>query len=271
MNSYVYIVTEGVQDVYFLGKLLEVVLKLKRVEKRSDLAPGWEHVLPKWPHQDSLRGSVPVPSFFQSAQHGVSVAIVNAEGIDEMSKKLWSHMEVMRLGNVALASVGVVLDADSDEIPLRRFEKIAPAFEKAELPRPDALESVTGMPRVGVYVLPGAGEQGTLEDLLLECAATVYPTLGCRAVRFVDGLDRSAPDFAKGELRALNKPAGRHKAVVAAMGAILKPGRPLQATLEDHRWIEPRTLALSRIQALVGFLVSLVGIPPTVPTNPVGV
>lgn len=262
MSSLTYLITEGVHDVAFLGKILDVKLQLKRVLKEDALDPRWTRLLPKaWPHKGSLRPAVPAPSFFQSALPGTSVAIVNAEGIDAISTRLRAHSEALALDGIAPDAVGAVLDADSSALPATRFERMARAFESMGLPRPETMEAVSGAPRVGVFILPGGGAPGTLEDILLECAAVTYPTLSDRAAGFIDGFDRTTPELTDKEISELKKPAGRNKAVVAAMSSILKPCKPIQATLEDHRWIEPRTLALPRVEALVRFLTALVKSP----------
>jgi hypothetical protein len=269
MSTYVYLLTEGVHDVAFLGRLLQTSLGFEWVFKESELDPAWKRILPtKWPHDGSLRPSVPAPSFYRHLGSGTSAAVVNAQGISELAKRLKTHRNALDLDGVRLDAVGVVLDADARETPTRRFNRMADALTETGFPRPAAAEVVAGAPRTGVFVLPGGGAPGTLEELLLECSALVYPTLRSHAERFVDGLDRSA-DFVADELEDLDAPAGRHKAVVAAMGAILKPGKPIQATLEDHRWIDSRTLKLPRISALLKFLSGLAGVQPSAsgPTN----
>ncbi len=261
MSAHVYLVTEGVHDVFFLGKILKKALAFDKVEKASDLDEVWRSILPTWPYQDSLRPSVPAPTFYKNAS--TSVALVNADGIDKIAVRLRANHTRLTDQGFGLDAVGIVLDADFEhakqKTPTQRFAQMADVLTSLGLPRPTALAAVAGTPRTGVYVLPGSGALGTLEDVLLECAAEVYPTLGCRAVRFVDGLDQSAPDFKARDLEEIGALSGRHKAVLAAMGAVLKPGKPIQASLEDHRWIEPRTLALPRVAAVAQFLRQLVG------------
>jgi hypothetical protein len=267
VSARVYLLTEGVHDVFFLGKILTAALRLKRVEHADKLDPEWMHIVPKtFPHEGSLRPTVPAPTFYKST--AASVAIVNADGIDRLGRRLRAHHETLTRNGVSLDALGVVLDADFNHAkqkdPARRFAEMADVFAGLGLPRPAAVAAVAGTPRTGVFILPGGGALGTLEDVLLECAAVVYPTLGCRAVRFIDGLDRTAPDFVAKDLDEIGAPSGRHKAVIAAMGAVLKPGKPTQASIEDHRWIEPRTLALPRVAAIVSFLRRLVEAEPVV-------
>lgn len=264
MTDRIYLLTEGVHDVFFLGKILKEALGLRKVEDFKKLDREWYPIVPReYPYGDSLRPSVPVPTFYKSAL--ASVAIVNADGIDRLATRFGAHHKQLEAKGTHLDAVGVVLDADFERSrqkpPAKRFEEMATALAERGLPRPAVAEEVSGAPRTGIFILPGGGVLGTLEDLLLDCAAVVYPTLGCRAVRFVDGLDRTAADFVKKDLDEIGALSGRNKAVLAAMGAVLKPGKPTQASIEDHRWIEPRTLALPRVAGVVRFLREIIGTP----------
>ncbi|MFO0761098.1 MAG: DUF3226 domain-containing protein [Byssovorax sp.] len=263
MSARIYLITEGVHDVAFLGKLLQATLGFAQIVSKEDLDSAWEPLLPTWPYKGSLRGSVPVPSFYRRSS-GDTIAIVNAQGISEINKRLRVHRQVLDQAGVSLDAVGIVLDADSNELPAARFTKLGTALASQGLSCPATAETVAGTPRTGIFVLPGGGTPGTLEDLLLECAALVYPTLSGAAASFVDGLDRTASDLTPEDLVESGKPAGRNKAAIAAMGAVLKPGKPIQASLQDHRWIEPRTIVLSRISALSRFLGDLAGVPATI-------
>ncbi len=264
MSAHVYLITEGVHDVFFLGKIFRKAFALDKLEEHSKLDEIWNHILPSWPYKNSLRPSVPAPTFYGNASF--SVALVNADGIDNIKTRLHNHSSVFTREGVILDAVGVVLDADFEHAkqmtPAQRFDQMSDVLTSCNLPCPSALEVVGGTPRTGIYILPGGGAHGTLEDILLECAAIVYPTLGCRAVRFIDGLDLDAPEFTSRDLKDLRGLSGRNKAVLGAMGAVLKPGKPIQASIEDHHWIEPRTLALPRVAAIVQFLGELLGAPP---------
>lgn len=264
MSAYTYLLTEGVHDVAFLGKLLQAALAFERVNKAAELDQFWTRILPvKWPHNGSLRPSVPAPNFYRHSASGTSVAVVNAQGIGELTKILKTHRDALALDGLKVDAVGVVLDADADELPTNRFARMADALSKSGFPRPLAAEAVLGTPRVGVFVLPGGGAQGTLEHLLLDCAAAAYPTLHAHAVRFVSNLDRTASEFSGDELKDFKAPSGVQKTTVSAMSAILKPGRAVQATLEDHQWLSNHTLKLPRIAALLKFLGDLTGLPPS--------
>ncbi|ATB48173.1 DUF3226 domain-containing protein [Corallococcus macrosporus] len=272
MSNRIYLLTEGVHDVAFLARLLKLSLGLEHVSREAGLDPVWKRILPtKWPHDGSLRPAVPAPIFYRAPSSGTTVAVVNSQGISELARKLETHRKALALDGVNLDAVGVVLDADSQETPQQRFTRMADSIAANGYPRPAVMGGVAGQPRTGVFVLPGGGLPGTLEDLLLECAAVAYPKLRTHSEQFVDGLDRAAPEFMSGELKDLSAPAGRHKAVVAAMSAILKPGRPVQATIEDNRWIASSTVVLPRIAALVEFLSALTTAPhaTTTPLPPI--
>ena len=56
----------------------------------------------------------------------------------------------------------------------------------------------------------------------------------------------------------LAKPAGTNKAVVASVASILPPGRAIQVSIQDNRWLrETTTLQLPRVRAVHDFLVNL--------------
>lgn len=46
------------------------------------------------------------------------------------------------------------------------------------------------------------------------------------------------------------------------MTAFLKPGKAIQASIEDHRWVGIETLALTRMTAIQQFLLSLIDDAP---------
>jgi hypothetical protein len=67
----------------------------------------------------------------------------------------------------SLDGLAVIVDANGD--PDGRFATVATAMRRATFPapaKPFVIEH--GPPRIGVFLIPGAGENGTLEDLLLK-------------------------------------------------------------------------------------------------------
>lgn len=59
MSARVYLVTEGVHDVAFLFRILQKAFAFTEVEEHAALDEAWCHILPSWPYQGKLRGSVP--------------------------------------------------------------------------------------------------------------------------------------------------------------------------------------------------------------------
>lgn len=257
MKERIYVAAEGVHDVAVVGTLLRLG-GWKRLTKRTQL-PCWRELLPtSWPQDENIaRLSVQAPHYYQ---HGEKLlAIVAAGGISVIAPKLTTHLTVIASVDdpEVPTAVGVLLDQDTTNSPAARFDKLVGLLPPS-LPKPSGVGLVEGAPRVGVYVLPGLAEQGTLEDVLLECAATSYPALGCRAVRYVDGVDQQLTEFRGRDLDDLRSPAGRNKAVIAAIAAVLRPGKSLSVSLEDNHWLEGIG-ASPRLDALRKFLAELLG------------
>ncbi len=275
MSGRIYLLTEGVHDVYFLGKILQKSLSFKKSDSFNELEVEWKVLIPRqFPLHDSLRASMPVPTFYRNAHS--SVAVVNAEGIDQIKSKLDAHLRQLTDKGIELDAIGIVLDADFERAkqksPMERFDEMASYIESLGYPRPMTMDKVGATSiRTGIFIMPGGGALGTLEDLLLECADTIYAPLAVRAREFIGRLDTQNPaiteqekiDFNKSlrtdEQKEFQKLSGRNKATLAAMSAFLKPGKPIQASIEDHRWVGKETLALPRMAAIQKFLVDLVG------------
>lgn len=60
----------------------------------------------------------------------------------------------------------------------------------------------------------------------------------------------------------MRKPAGRHKAIVGSMASILRPGRAVQVSLQDNRWLRDDALTIPRVKAVQEFLRDLFEIEP---------
>lgn len=104
--------------------------------------------------------------------------------------------------------------------------------------------------------MPDNQGQGTLEDLLLDAAASAYPKL-LEAARHYVADAGTDPALQQGDLEEFRKPAGPKKATAAAMASLLKPGKSIQVSIQDNRWLEPASLKLPRINTLQKFLEDL--------------
>ncbi len=263
--KYGYIAVEGPHDLAFVGRLLELHA-LDRVKMLGHLDPFWHALVPRsFPHSDDLLKRVPVPTFFASATHSVAVHVV--DGDSGFPNTLKDSLDSLYAEDApTLTGIGVMLDADSKKPARERFEQLKSALTKTAFPLPITLpdspgEIWPGPPRTGIFVLPDNAHEGTLEDLLAECARAVYPTLEASARAYLDSAG-AAEELTKDDRKDFAKPAGRNKALVACIAAFLRPGKAIQVSLQDNRWLEPPLSRFPRVVAVHDFLASLLELPP---------
>jgi hypothetical protein len=63
------------------------------------------------------------------------------------------------------------------------------------------------------------------------------------------------------DLREIQKPAGRHKAIISSVASILRPGRAVQVSVQDNRWRHDSALSVPRVRAIQDFLTNLLELP----------
>lgn len=250
-----YLVVEGPHDIEFVSKLL-APFGLKRVQFKRDVSTYFQRLIPTtFPYQDDLLKRVPVPLFLKSDSH--ELAIHNAVGDTRLLETLEESLAF--LDKSQLSSIGIVLDADSKASAAERYAAIRPGLLALGLQAPTAPGLVSDdSPKMGAFVMPDNATSGTLEDLLLECGQTNYPHLLASAQNHIGGLNGFALNSA--DRKDIAKPAGRNKAIIGAMAAVLRPGKAVQVSIQDNRWLEDKALALPRIKAIQDFLVELLGI-----------
>ncbi|OJT17426.1 hypothetical protein BO221_45785 [Archangium sp. Cb G35] len=256
---YAYLVVEGPHDVEFVGRLLKPH-QFKRENNEARLDPYWRPLVPtKFPYGGDLSRRVPVPTFFVSDT--VSVAVHASGGDSEIANRV---EETLQAALTTLPdAVGVLLDADSVKSPGVRFGDVRKALlDKVKLTIPDQPGQVSAAsPRCGIFVLPDNVNSGTLESLLLECGERQYPALLADVRLLVDKVQAEAHALTPDDLKDFNKPAGRHKAMVACMAGILRPGKAIQVSIQDNRWLEGVALDVPRISAVRQFLRELLLLP----------
>jgi hypothetical protein len=290
MTSFFYLVTEGVHDVAFLGKLLAEVFATKRIKKLEELPEPFQRWLASftWPrktrtHHDIERLAVPAPEFHQLASKKI-VILRNAQGISEIYKTLSLDREAFDRLQLQPEAHGIFLDSDA-EPPDARFAQVSTKLRELNHAVPDTLGAVTStVPRMGVFSFPDLGCAGTLEDVLLPLGKTAYPELYDDAVAFVDrwkkktafdmqSSDKEHEKSAVGPSDAVDwkefrKPAGPKKATLGAMTAILKPGKALQVSLSDNRWLNERARDVDCLKPCIDFLDRLMLLsPPLTPPH----
>lgn len=253
------IAAEGPHDIEFVAKLLKE-LGFSRVTKLEDLPNDWQSsMVPKaFPSAGrNLNEPHPVP-WFLSDGAGTFVAMRNAGGVERVAKSLVLDWEGMPLAPDAVAAI---LDADQQDTPLQRHEALVAAVGSLGIQFPTGPGEIhIGPPRAGVFVMPDNSSQGTLEDLLLECAAENYPTL-LRGGRTLLGAGLDASELNKDERREMQKSAGPNKVIAGAISTVLRPGRAIQNTIQGDRWLDATTIQLPRIRTVLRFMADLLDKP----------
>jgi hypothetical protein len=266
---HVYFAVEGPHDVEFVGRFLKL-LGLKRVQHKPQLAPFWAPLLPtSWPSplgSTDLLKRVPVPVFFQNQD--VSVAIDSAIGDSQLlTSTLNTRSTVNQPGGAVLHAVGVVLDSDKEVSAEERFTTIAKGLAADKLPLASTPgQVIAGPPRLGIFVLPDNASAGTLEDLLIECAERQYPALLESARTHIGAVKPEVPPYTKSDLEDFLKPAGRQKSIVGSISSVLRPGKAIQTSIQDNRWVDGEALELPRMKMFRAFVEAL--LTPLPPQSP---
>ncbi|MCK9388354.1 MAG: hypothetical protein M0Q22_08175 [Sulfuritalea sp.] len=256
MRKYGYLVVEGPHDVEFAYRLLSPH-GLRRVQYMGDLDPFFLPLIPRdFPPNDDLQMRVPVPLFLQSDTH--AIAVHSAVGDSKLVSSVEVTCAVIEQG--ALTGIGLLLDSDKVIPALARYTEIRKQMKKKGFTLGDKPAVILeGPPKLGAYVLPENATEGTLEDLLLDSASAVYPGLLASAMGYVSSA--MSIGLTADDLREINKPAGKNKAIVGAMASILRPGKAVQVSIQDNRWLKGAALLCPRIKEAKEFLSVLFDLP----------
>lgn len=232
---------EGPHDQAFIGKLLEQYGLEKFKGERDSLDSFWEKLIPAYPKGGNLYARLDMPSIFSSQTH--SIAIFQGEGsklCKNLRGKLGEHDPFMR----DIHAFGLILDADN-KTPQQKATEYVGELRKLYpnlIGEPGTI--VAGKPRTGIYVLPDNSKQGTLDSLLVDCAAVIYPDHKVGAIQFLDGLNA--------DHKSHWRPFDHEKATVAAIVSILKPGATNTSSISQNDWICNKTLYEVADVALLG-------------------
>jgi len=240
MTDFTYVMAEGVLDVVFLVQVLGRGFGYELVRRKHELPPAastWLDMVAKWPvHDDIARFAIPAPAFVQNGSS--LVALRNGQGLSNIAARLKADMEAFFRIPWYPERLAIVLDAD-DEIPDVRFAAFSSLLSTHAYPAPAALDMVhrEGGRMSGVFSFPGGGRTGTLEDVLLPLADTRFPPVAERARDYVTAWCGTEECARSDDFKELRKPSGAKKATVSAIAALLKPAKPLAASIEDQRWV----------------------------------
>lgn len=275
MTRHVCLICEGIQDSVFISMVLAKQFQLTSSSLSSQEDHPWYRAFkdatspPRSGLLESItnvgdserRGPKAIPSHhirFLADSHAL-VWLSHAGGVNNLAKHADVVLGALGKAPTRLDALGFVIDSDahlaSKCLDSRGAElKQILAVHGFPVPTSWTPGRVDGLPPVGVFVMPNCRDPGTLEDLLVACGSYVYPSLHGAAHSLVSSRESLTREFDERDRQEISKPAGPQKATLAVMGAFLKPGRTIQTTLEDHRWVSEATLLLPELQPLVGFL-----------------
>lgn len=262
------LLVEGRQDVLFVGQLLRE-LGLRSAERPDEVPDRWRPFVDSALRQlDQVRQAaggegVPFWQMFKPAclfsdTHVVVVEKVGGKRV-KFRPTLCATNVLVDGGLAGLKGVGIIPDADAD--PEAALRSAQDAIRNAGLVVPmNDQEVVLGSPNTGIFVLPGNGDYGGLEGVLLDCANTAYPNLAGSALAYVNSIDIHSDQFTGDDMREMRTPRGPEKARVGVISSVLKPGSTIQVSILRDRWVCNTTIAIPRVNALVTFLRSLCGL-----------
>ncbi|MBL0388076.1 hypothetical protein JJB07_15765 [Tumebacillus sp. ITR2] len=269
---YHYMVVEGAHDAAAVGKVLEL-LGARQIKKlltlnKLDEDRYFEHLTKlDFPYNDDMTERMPVPLFFRYGDHQDLdlIAIHAVGGESALVKTMMATLSNLDDNGESFTSLSIMGDADG------RTPSGALAYYKEKLeefPNPPAVMShfanfaepglvLERRQRIGVYVLPDNEQTGTLETVLLECAAGSYPDIHDKAVEYVDHF---APNY--GQDWTGSK---RDKAVIGCINNLLRPGTSNAVSIARDQWFCTNTMTLSSASKLQYFLQQLLGMEPCSP------
>lgn len=256
MRKFGYLVVEGPHDVEFTYRLLSP-FGLERVQLEETLDGFFAPLIPrKYPPDGDLQKRMPIPLFLQSETH--AIAIHSAIGDSRLVATVEENASLLNLA--AVTGIGVLLDSDKAIPAAERYADIKKSLAEKGFTLDDQPGAVSqDSPKLGAFVLPDNAATGTLEDLLIDSAQQVYPGLLESAITHVDAVENFG--LLASELKEFKKPAGKNKALIGTMASILRPGKAIQVSIQDNRWLRNDALILPRIKAVRDFLQILFELP----------
>lgn len=253
MRKYGYLVVEGPHDVEFVYRLL-TPFGLRRVQLVEHLAKTLRPLVPRtFPHGGDLQKRVPVPLFLQSPSH--TLAVHSAIGDSRLAATVQENSTLIDFAE--LTGVGIILDSDRENSASDRYAAIKKEIHSKGFTLPESPgEIVSGPPSLGAFVLPDNHSVGNLEDLLIECAEAVYPSVLASARSHVEAAKQDAT-LERGDGEDLAKIPVFNKAIVGAVASVLQPGSSIQVSIQRNKWFRDDNLKISRVKAVQDFLVNL--------------
>lgn len=262
MPQFGFVVVEGPHDTEFVSRLIDP-FGFRRVGMVVQLDPFFHRLIPtEYPPGGDLQRRMSTPLFVKNSTH--VVAIICAGGDTQLVNAVRRNLASVDDPNL-VSGVAIILDADSGKnrgTAADRFTTLQTEMNRIGLTLDGPAGSVTpGPPRRGAFVLPDNVSAGTLEDLLLECGLTAYPNLLPTAEAHVQSA-LSDITLTPKDVEQLRKPAGGNKARVAVVANLLRPGKSLQVSIQDNRWLDAAHLAGKRVASVQTFLADVLQLSP---------
>lgn len=254
--DYGYLVVEGPHEIEFVGRLLKRK-GLRRIVKIDNLDPFWAQskLIPKsFPIGGDLMKRMPVPVFFQNEEY--SIAVQNAMGVNQISTTINSTVANVDSIPEELKGIGIIIDADyNNDGGLSKFNEIKNEIgANIQLPNGPG-DILNGDTNSGIYILPNNNENGTLENILISCAELVYPNLFDLSSNFVNNVNTE--QLENNDKKDFVKQSGFNKAFVGCIGNVLRPGKAIQVSIQDNKWVSDDTIEIENVQLFSDFLYNL--------------
>ncbi len=262
------LIVEGSHDASFFGHLVRA-RGYHFARTLSEVPAFWLPMIPRrYPAEpgDHLDRVIRFPEVYADPG-GNTLGIISAGGQDRLVTSLRIPLEMLRADS--FSGVGMVLDTDHG-VPARdRFDAlvtqlialnsdaVAEGVSGFPLPLPVAPGTVAeGTPRMGIHLFPDNARPGSLETVLLECAAAEQPLLERSTGMLVRYVDQRMPSGVTSLVR-LRSGSGRVKAQAGMIANLLQPGASLAVSIQRGGWLVGSAMATPCVVAAEQFLASI--------------
>lgn len=249
------IVVEGAHDAAFLGKLLHRE-NFSQVQNLADVPKFWSALIPSQYPVDPLgrlERIIVFPDIYISdgREHTIAVSVAGSD--TNLVKTMRAALEIKEVEDFSTITIFTDTDFELDEEA--RFNALCQRLDalnsEAEVEKQPGFPLVLpsrvaalaeGAPKVGIYLWPGDGRRGTLENVLLECAEISEPVLKSASVKFIEEV-HGGYSAESVSIKKSRTPSGSLKATCGGLASILKPGGSVAVSLRQSRWL-PENAAL---------------------------
>lgn len=265
------LIVEGAHDAAFFGKLLSA-RGFAPVNNLNALPEFWMRAIPRsYPvrRDNALERVISFPEIYVREDNSATFGVVVANGDSSLLRMLRDILDLYDAPQ--FTSVAIVLDTDWQQSENQRYQSFKastvewnakgeadgrPGFPVPFPNEPGTVHSVS--PRVGIYLFPGDGAQGALEDVLLACANYHFPVLQVQAGALLEATHEAYPANADPDpFLASRKISGSAKARCGIIANALRPGSSLAVSIRDSKWLPMNEAELPQVNRAAQFLDAL--------------